>query len=40
MIAHVDHGKTSLTDTLISSNMIFSKKMNGKLLYLDFRDDE
>jgi len=40
MIAHVDHGKTSLTDCLISSNKLFSRKMNGKLLYLDFREDE
>lgn len=40
MIAHVDHGKTSLTDCLISSNKIFSRKMNGKLLYLDSREDE
>ena len=40
MIAHVDHGKTSLTDCLISSNKLFSRKMNGKLLYMDFREDE
>ena len=40
MIAHVDHGKTSLSDALISSNKIFSRKMNGKYLYMDFREDE
>jgi ribosome assembly protein 1 len=40
IIAHVDHGKTSLTDSLISSNNIISKKLQGKMLYMDFREDE
>ena len=40
IIAHVDHGKTSLTDALLSSNCIISRKMAGKLRYLDFREDE
>ena len=40
IIAHVDHGKTSLTDCLISSNNIISKKLQGKMLYMDFREDE
>lgn len=40
IIAHVDHGKTSLTDSLLSSNSIISRKMTGKLKYLDFREDE
>ena len=40
MIAHVDHGKTSLTDALLSLNNLVSKKMIGKILHLDFREDE
>jgi ribosome assembly protein 1 len=40
ILAHVDHGKTTLTDSLISSNQIISNKMAGQLRYLDSRDDE
>jgi small GTP-binding protein len=40
VIAHVDHGKTSLTDSLLASNHIISRKMTGMLRYLDFREDE
>uniref|UniRef100_A0A0N4ZH40 Tr-type G domain-containing protein n=1 Tax=Parastrongyloides trichosuri TaxID=131310 RepID=A0A0N4ZH40_PARTI len=40
IIAHVDHGKTSLADTLISSNGIISSRMAGKLRYMDSREDE
>ena len=40
IVAHVDHGKTSLTDCLLASNAIISKRMAGKLKYLDFREDE
>eukprot|EP00743_Colponemidia_sp_Colp-15_P008611 GILK01009370.1.p1 GENE.GILK01009370.1~~GILK01009370.1.p1 ORF type:complete len:1052 (-),score=185.23 GILK01009370.1:177-3332(-) len=40
ILAHVDHGKTSLTDSLISSNGIISAKMAGKLRYMDSRPDE
>ena len=39
-MAHVDHGKTTLSDTLISNNHIISKKLAGKLKYLDSREDE
>jgi len=38
--AHVDHGKTTLTDCLISSNNIISHKLAGTLRYLDSREDE
>ncbi|KAL7717789.1 Elongation factor-like 1 [Entamoeba marina] len=40
VLAHVDHGKTSLCDALIASNGIISKKLTGKVRYLDYRDDE
>ena len=40
ILAHVDHGKTSISDSLISSNQIISPKLAGKLRYLDSRPDE
>jgi ribosome assembly protein 1 len=40
VLAHVDHGKTSLTDSLIATNGIISPKMAGKIRYLDSRADE
>lgn len=40
ILAHVDHGKTTLTDTLLASNGIISFKQAGKLRYLDSREDE
>jgi len=40
VIAHVDHGKTSLTDSLLASNHIVSTRLAGKIRYLDSREDE
>ncbi|KAI9760879.1 MAG: exosome 3'-_5 exonuclease subunit ski4 (Csl4) [Chaenotheca gracillima] len=40
ILAHVDHGKTSLTDALIATNGIISPKLAGKVRYLDSRADE
>ena len=40
ILAHVDHGKTSMTDSLIATNGIISPKTAGKVRYLDARPDE
>lgn len=40
ILAHVDHGKTSLTDALLATNGIISPKLAGKIRYLDSRQDE
>lgn len=40
IVAHVDHGKTTLADCLIASNGIIHKKQAGQLKLLDDRDDE
>ncbi|AMD19399.1 HBR498Wp [Eremothecium sinecaudum] len=40
ILAHVDHGKTSLSDSLLASNGIVSQRLAGKVRYLDARPDE
>jgi len=40
ILAHVDHGKTTLTDALISTNGIISPKLAGKIRYMDNTDAE
>ena len=40
VIAHVDHGKTTLTDSLVSKAGIISSERAGKIRYTDGRTDE
>ena len=34
IVAHVDHGKTTLSDSLVASNGIISSKLAGKEIML------
>lgn len=40
MIAHVDHGKTTLTDSLLSRAGILSEEQSGGRRLTDNREDE
>ena len=40
ILAHVDHGKTSLSDSLVCSNGVISSKLAGKIRYLDSTEEE
>ena len=38
--AHIDHGKTTFSDNLLSGAGMMSEELAGKALQLDFREDE
>ena len=40
IVAHIDHGKTTLSDNLLFHAGMISKESTGKQLALDFREDE
>lgn len=40
VIAHVDHGKSTLTDSLIAKAGIISQEAAGETRYTDTREDE
>ena len=40
VLAHVDHGKTTLSDHLIASNGLIHPRLAGELRFLDSREEE
>ncbi|HEX30441.1 TPA: elongation factor EF-2 [Candidatus Poribacteria bacterium] len=40
IVAHVDHGKTTLTDSLVAASGIISSELAGEQLFTDFLDIE
>jgi elongation factor 2 len=40
VIAHVDHGKSTLTDSLIQAAGIIAKQAAGQARFMDTREDE
>lgn len=40
IMAHVDHGKTSLADALVASNGLINQRLAGRIRYMDSRKEE
>jgi len=40
IVAHIDHGKTTLSDNLLAGAGMISEELAGKQLYMDFDDQE
>ena len=40
IIAHIDHGKTTLSDSLVADSGMISQELAGKQLFLDFDEQE
>ena len=40
IVAHIDHGKTTMTDNLIAGAGMMSEELAGKQLVMDFHEDE
>ena len=40
VLAHVDHGKTTLSDGLIAHNGFISRRQAGRMRFMDFLEDE
>jgi len=40
IIAHIDHGKTTLSDSLVADSGMMSEELAGKQLFLDFDEQE
>ena len=38
--AHIDHGKTTMTDSLLAGAGMISEELAGKLMVMDFHEDE
>src|SRR5512136_3102785 len=40
IVAHIDHGKTTLSDNLLSGCGIISEELSGKQLFMDYDEQE